>query len=435
MKVKRKSVKILCVLLCLLVMITLPPRASRADEIGDLKEQLKAQQKTLSELQNRITQLEAKQEQRSEQVQKKETPSLPDSLKWAENVKLSGDLRYRYESIDSQKKGANQPGINNNRIRARLNLDAKLSDEWNVGFRLATGSDSYPSSTNQNLDNGFTKKNIWLDLAYFNWHPKAFDRLNVYGGRMPLPFYRVGNNQVIWDDDVNPEGIAAKYVIPLAKTDSLYINGGGFWLKADTGSGTDGGSGLWSIQSYFKHEFKNKDYLLAGVSLYAAHVKGKRQFFSATNDYGNTYQTIGGNNYYSMNYNVLEGFGEYCLMVAEFPVTVYGNYTKNTAAADSQDSGWLAGVTFNKAKEPGSWELGYNYRDVEKDTVVGLLTDSDFIGGGTNGRGHTLVGKYQMTRNIQAAITYLLSERLTDSSSYEKGDNYHRLMADLIFKF
>ena len=171
---------------------------------------------------------------------------MPDSLKWAEKVKISGDLRYRHESIDAQTNGEYLPGNNRNRIRARLMLESIINDEWGVGFRIATGSSSDPASTNQTLDNGFTKKDIWLDLAYFDWHPKAIERLNVFGGKMPLPFYRAGNNQLIWDDDVNPEGIAAKYVIPFTKSDNLYVNGGGLWLKEDVGAA--GGSGLWGVK-------------------------------------------------------------------------------------------------------------------------------------------------------------------------------------------
>ena len=55
---------------------------------------------------------------------------------------------------------------------------------------------------------------------------------------MPRPFYRVGDNQLIWDDDLNPEGLAAKYELPINDSLKAYINGGGFWVgnpdNADT---------------------------------------------------------------------------------------------------------------------------------------------------------------------------------------------------------
>jgi hypothetical protein len=413
----------------------------RADEISDLKEQLSEQTKKLGQMQQRLEQLESQQKEQdkkmAEQVTKavKEKPfAFPDSSKWLENIRLSGDFRYRHESIDSQKSGADQPGTNRHRIRARLGMDVKINDDWDLGFRLASGVGD-PASTNQTLENGFSGKGIWIDQAYFNWHPKAIAGLNVYGGKMPRPFYRAGENQIIWDDDVNPEGLAAKYVIPLTKTDNLYINGGGFWLISDTGAA--GGAGLFGIQSYLKHDFENKDYVLGGMSLYSfGHLEGKEGLYkssgSGSSKFGNTMDGAGttASPYtYAMNYNVLEGFAEYGFKISDYPASVYGDYVKNTAATTSKDTGWMIGATFNKAKDAGSWELGYNYREVKADAVVGILTDSDAFGGGTDGKGHAFVGKYQFAKNIQGVITYFLTQRGAAK------DDYHRLMADLVMKF
>jgi hypothetical protein len=44
----------------------------------------------------------------------------------------------------------------------------------------------------------------------------------------------------------------------------------------------------------------------------------------------------------------------------------------------------------NKAKKQGSWNFRYNYREIEADAVLGTFSDSDFIGGGTDGKGHEL---------------------------------------------
>jgi hypothetical protein len=415
--------------------------AARADDVNELKTQLAEQQKVLLQMQQRLEQLEANQKVQEQKVDEKITKAVaskdvnvPEGLKWAEKVKLSGDFRYRHESIDSQKGGKDQFGTNRNRIRARLGVDVKVNDEWDLGFRLATGA-ADPASTNQTLENGYSKKDIWFDLAYFNWHPKTVERLNVYGGKMPLPFYRAGGNQLIWDDDVNPEGIAAKYVIPLGTTNNLYINGGGFWLKADEGA--TGGAAEWGLQSYLKHDFENKDYLLGGLSFYAtSNLPNKNGLYNSsgtsTSKYGNTMNGNGSSATpytYIMNYDVLEGFAEYGFKIAERPASVYGSYVKNTSATTSEDSGWLIGTTFNKAKEAGSWELGYNYRDVQKDAVIGVITDSDFVGGGTDGKGHMICGKYQISKNIQAGLTYFIAKK------GDAGDDYRRLMADLLFKF
>ncbi len=423
------------------------PAAVKADDVSELKQQLAEQNKMLQEMQQKIEKLESQQNKQDEVIQQKVTQVvnekkadiIPDSLKWAEKIKLNGDFRYRHETVNSKSNEKEQPGKNNNRIRARLGIDVKVNEDWDLGFRLATGA-SDPASTNQSLDNGFAKKDVWLDLAYFNWHPKKYEnRLNIYGGKMPNPFYRAGGNQLVWDDDVNPEGIAAKYVMPFADSNNtLYVNGGGFWLRADAGAGASGGAAIWGIQSYLKHDFANKDYLLGGLSLYAfSDLEGKEGLYNSNgtskNKYGNTMSGTGADSshpyMYTMNYDVMEAFAEYGFKFAEKPTNVYGSYVKNTAATTAENTGWLIGTTFNKAKEPGSWELGYNYRDVQKDAVVGVLTDSDFIGGGTDGKGHMFCGKYQFTRNIQGVITYFLTQKGAEN------DPYRRLMADLVFKF
>lgn len=62
---------------------------------------------------------------------------------------------------------------------------------------------------------------------------------------------------------------------------------------------------------------------------------------------------------------MLEFFTEYDTKINGMPVSVFGNYVKNTAAATNQDTGWLIGGKLNKAKDPGSWELSYDYRKLE----------------------------------------------------------------------
>ena len=55
--------------------------------------------------------------------------------------------------------------------------------------------------------------------------------------------------------------------------------------------------------------------------------------------------------------------------------------------------------------------------------------DSDFLGGGTNGKGHRIGYTYQLAKNLQGVLTYFRDEKGNDEH------NYNRLQADLIFKF
>jgi len=282
------------ILVTFVLLLAIHSTAVKGDEISELKELILEQSKIIQQLHERVEQLEARQKLKEQSLtqkieelaeMQKETPALPDALKWAEKVKISGDLRFRHEHIDSETSGSVRwkKGRDRQRIRARLMLEAIINDEWDVAFRLASGERSIladeddmfadPVSSNQTLKQNFSSKDIWLDLAYFNWHPAAREGLNVYGGKIKNPFYKVGKNQLVWDSDLNPEGIAATYVIPLGKKNTLHIAGGGFWVD-ESSSGVD--TSLWGIQGYLKHTIGNPNYIIAGVSYWDyGNIQGK----------------------------------------------------------------------------------------------------------------------------------------------------------------
>lgn len=247
----------------------------------------------------------------------------------------------------------------------------------------------------------------------------------MYGGKIKNPFYKVGKNQLVWDSDLNPEGIAATYEIPLGEKNTLHIAGGGFWVD-ESSSGVD--TSLWGIQGYIKHTIGNPDYILAGVSYWDyGNIKGKTDKYGTLA--GNTADSTGTK--WAGDYDIIEFFGEYGTKFSGLPVAVFGNWVKNTVAISGEDTGWLVGAKLNKAKNPGSWEFSYDYRDLEADAVLGAFNDSDFIGGGTNGEGHRFNFTYQLAKNLQAALTYFHNQKKGSGYDYD----YRRLQADLILKF
>ncbi len=418
------------------IFICLAAGGARGDEMSDLKQQLAEQNKKLQELQQKLEILEAQQSQQDKVIQekiakavdeKKIDSMIPESIKWIENIKFSGDFRYRYEMIDEE----GSDNRNRNRIRFRVGATAKVSEDVDLGFRLATAEEvsttgshtgGDPVSTNQSFDDAFSKKSIWLDLAYFIWHPKDIPGLNVIGGKMETPFYRVGGNQLIFDSDLTPEGIAVQYTKPLTEQDEVFVNGGGFYVNEVSG-GAD--TSLWGIQGGLKHTFENKSTLTGGASYYSyGNIEGSGPLVGSGFQ-GNS--NAGG--LYVSDYDIAEVFGEYGFKCGQTPAALFADYAKNTSASTSEDTGWLVGGKIGKCKDPGSWELSYDYRDLEADAVLGAFNDSDFIGGGTNGKGHCFGGKYQLAKNVQANLTYFLDEKGNDNH------NYDRLMLDLLFKF
>ncbi len=428
------------VLLVLGLVALVWPAAAGADELSDLKQELQEQKKHTAELEDRLSQLESRQKlkerslnEKIEKVEAKvdETPSepvIPKALEWASKMQWSGDFRYRYEFIDD---GTKSEQRNRNRIRARLGMKAEVNDEWDFGFRIASGT-ADPVSTNQTLGQAFSRKPIWIDRAYLDYHPDWMKGLDAVAGKISNPFLTVGGNQLIWDSDLSPEGGAVGYEWAVNERTGVHLNGGGFWV-AEESSSSD--VSLWGIQAYVKHEIANPTYVLAGASFFDyGNIRGHSSLDAEWEDghdlFGNT-SLSGDPNAYGSDFNLFELFAEFGTEIGKTPVSVWGDWVKNTAAVSSQDTGWLVGARINKAKAPGTWEVSYDYRDIELDAVVGQFNDSDFIGGGTGGKGHRFGFAYALAKNTQAALTYFASEY----DGRKSNADYDRLQADLKVKF
>ena len=414
---------------------------ARADEVADLKSAMEAQEKETASLRQKVDQLEARQKLKEKatsdkivEVEKKASekkePILPDSLKWAQNINFSGDFRYRHEWISEE----NKANRDRDRIRMRLNLAAKVNEEWDVGMRLATGEKGDPVSTNQTLGQSFSRKPVWLDNAFLGFHPGWAKGLNVTAGKFDQPFYAVGRNQMIWDHDLSPEGGAVRYVWSLSKQTKVTVNGGGFWL-AENAAALD--PALWGLQGYVEQTLAKSTSILAGVGYYNyANLKGygnlKKEWDPTSNSFFGNSSVGGSSGVFANDYDEVEVFAELSSKVAALPVSVFGSWVTNTVAqSGSEDTGWLVGFKVNKASDPKSWEFIYDYRDIGKDALVGQFNDSDFIGGGTGGKGHRFNVVYQLAKNVQASLNYYASTITRSATDVD----YNRFQADVVVKF
>ncbi|MBM4102959.1 MAG: DUF3373 family protein [Planctomycetes bacterium] len=399
-----------------------------ADDTTELRQQLQEQYKAITEMQAKLIKLEQAQTAQNEKIAaiKPGEMTIPETLKWVEKLKFYGDFRYRYENISSENSGTESDAVNRNRIRVRLGLTAQVNDETTFDMRIATGKSDDPVSTNQNMGDSWTYKGIWLDRAYMTWKPGSVEGLSVLLGKLGNPFVTVGKNQLIWDSDLSMEGIAAQYNLKLSDATSLFANAGGFYVRLDD-SDTDSIS-MFGAQGGVTHQFDKDNKLTAGLGYFDYGNLVGETYLLGTSSKGNSYS--GG---YLYDYNLFEGFAEYNTKIAGLPVGIYGDYVVNTASSVQEDTGWLIGTTLNKCKDPGSWEFSYDYRDLEKDAVIGTFSDSDFIGGGTNGKGHRFGVTYQLAKNTQAGVSYFMNDKYnTTTKNY---DNYNRLQLDVMVKF
>ncbi|MFA6133013.1 MAG: putative porin [Phycisphaerae bacterium] len=427
---------------------TAEDKEDMATTIAALKQRIKDQDRRLAEVESRQTTSQAStqalQQEEMRRVFKelndeaaKNRPQMPG---WLDNLKFAGDLRLRYDG-QFYNWGKNQGDDKKNRNRARFRLRAGfvktwLEDQMEVGFRLASGNGdstynkngSDPTSTNQTFDGDWSKKPVWIDLAYAKYSPKQIKGLAIIGGKMIKPWVE---NEIFMDTDVNPEGFWAEYTLPKMGPVTPFV-GSGYFLLRESADVYDATMAIYQ----------------AGVK--TAITKDVKYTFAANlqdfDHYDDSGASANGNDSPLTKvpgFQVINLSNNLELPVAGKPLAFMGDWAHNCGATDSsndyddQRNAFATGVKWGQNKKKGDWSLKYRYAVVQANALPGQFVDSDF--GFANRKGHVIGGEYNLMDNLTIGVNVFLTQPVfsptTTSGSSPYEDMTATVLADLVWKF
>ena len=379
---------------------------------------------------------------------------------WVDRFRFDGEVRLGYQrdmfddgnapELNFQAQGQN---INNTledrsrtRLRARLGVTARVTQDLSAGLRLTTGSSSDPVSTNQTLGNYGNKYNFALDRAFLRWRSQeVLPWLTATGGRMPNPFF---GSDLVWDDDLAFDGVALQFEDPAAAAKVWRPFGavGYFPLQDVERSSSNLAKSRWLFGAQGGVEWVPSNDLRAkaGLALYDfRNLAGVRNSFNSTTTDGTQASNrqkgnslfnlsnpgvVGGPFGLAKDYRVLNlsGAVDYNLW-NPVHLIVSGDYVRNIGfdaarslartgtVYDAQDSGYMLRVAVGMPSMllKGDWQLSLAYRYLEADAVVDAFTDSDFHLGGTNNKGFIVGAQYGLSRNTWLSARWLSSREVT----------------------
>ncbi|MEW6079770.1 MAG: putative porin [Thermodesulfobacteriota bacterium] len=390
-----------------------------------------------------------------------EAKSIQVVPSWVEKIKLSGDLRLRHDT-QWREEGDHDYDRHRERFRLRLGLDAKTSDTTKVVVKLASGSGEQ-NSTNASFDDHARGKEIWIDQAYAAWD--ATDYLKVTGGKQANPLF---TSSIVWDSDVNPEGLSESFNFEMTENAKMFINLGQ-WVVEELNSkefNTDPMMTAWQAGGEFNlaedigltvaatyYDFTHLDDLAWGDG-----VLGDDETFLGGN------KSLGQQMIFDADGNLLNEFG--CVeigtrlkmkKVLPVPVSLFASYITNLEqdiddlvedgvnpgdsdpakllayGGDDRDAGWQVGFDAGSKKKKGDIYFQYLYQELEDYAFPAVFVDSDFHGGGTNCKGHKLDVVYCVTDNVSLAAAGYMTEREDEDKDGQKDED--RLQLDAILKF
>ena len=344
------------------------------------------------------------------------------------DINLKADLRFRTENIkEEQLAPLKDSDRTRQRIRMRLTASGKVNETTDAVVRVSTGStlNTDSTTTNQDLTDYYAKKNLVIDMAYFNW--KASETILIMGGKTPIPFYLAGGSDLIFDADLTPEGLSLKYLKKIDGGTELFFNTSGTWLQerfSATGATDNTDVGLIGAQIGAIYKADTWNAILALAAYNISNIKGA----TAPAAKGNT--LIAGA--YAREYKLTSIGLELGTTFEEMPLSVFTETVTNSEGGDYKN-GVIYGVKLGKLKEKGNWALCIDDRELEKDAVVGVLTDADSSGGGTDMHSTRVSGGYVVADNANISATFYYGRKALASPAASPA--YNKAQLDFNFAF
>lgn len=375
--------------------------------------------------------------------------SYPDLIpEWINRIKISGDLRLRYEGLYNreQRQADNTldalPTRDRYRARARLFFDGDISDEISTHFMICTNQDGNQeaTTTNQSFNDDFSDKSIYLHRAYATYKPNWLKGFEVTGGKFKNTFL---HTDIMWDPDVNPEGIYERYQYAGLENFRPFIHLGQMAVNEENTQADD--ANLLVSQLGFDWKIGPVSWTLAG-SYYNWGNLHNSEFLHLA-DYkgggGNTFEKDdNGVLQYRYDYNLWEAISTVKFNVGSIPVKLIFDYIVNTAddVPGKQDTAYFAGFQLGNTKKQADWSLFYKYAGIEKDSLIGSMNDQDFYG--ANRKGHKISFRYMLFDRLRFGTCYFYTDPITDwdttSVTFNNNRNREheeRLQTELVFKF
>jgi hypothetical protein len=472
------------------------------DEYQALKKAREAELTQQRAERQRQTQLAAQQtEKEKQQTEAAAKKTKFDASPGIKSIQLFGDVRLRYESRAGTSTfaipntgGSDAETLDRWRYAVRIGIRGDLVEDWFYGLRLETNSNPRTSwvtfgnnsSTNAGGVAPYGKGGsnaIAVGQVYLGW--RATPWLTLQAGKMPNPVY---TTPMVWDPDINPEGLAERINYALNEQLSLFANFGQYVYSQFSPNDNSGGLGYASNEGYqyawqggVNYKFGERKSAKAAVTFYNYSGFGTPASFAGTANpssngfagpfaFGaqNTQPTtpaglafangLNGLRYFEVPWEVNYPFGSLdARLFGDLAYNIQANQRAaqgSYASLGSQGLAWQlglsvgtnVGLTMNQvAAKKGTWEARAYWQQLDLNALDPNLIDSDFFEGRTNLQGLFLAFAYSPTDAIITTIRFGQAHRLNangptpgsnpDIPNVQPLTSYKLLQLDLTWKF
>ncbi len=318
-------------------------------------------------------------------------------------IQFSGDFRFRGEHDWDSQKGDGSYREDRSRLRYRFRLQAKYNyKNWaEIGARIRTGNlrdQQGPHTTLGGGEGEFSTLQVGLEKVYFSAH---YHQFTGWIGKNTFPFYK--QNELFWNDNVFPEGIALSYkiLLNLKLVNSIEINSGHFIIGSNNKT-FDEDSYFQGVQVRVKDILNQKIHLYPGFFYFnqVSNIPDKKGDFKL--DY--SIVTVGLEYEFSLKKRLVFGVDFYKnledLGTSEIPLALI-----------EEKDGYVMNVKFGKLRKANDWILNVYYAHIGKYAIVDYFAQNDW--GRLDYSSFDATGsRLSNTKGFELRIGYAINEKM-----------------------
>ena len=322
-------------------------------------------------------------------------------VKKEKKLKLSADVRFRAEMDRDSKKsdGSMRADRDRLRYRARFGASYALNSNFEFGMRIRTGNPANQQSPHVTIGKGFDSDQFSIDKAYIK--VKSKNGLWAWAGKNSMPFWE--QNELLWDGDVNPEGLSFGGKFKLGENSKLVPVLGYYILDQNKVTQTDGtttqkfgdASNMKLVQLKFCNKFGDNK-LTISSGLVAANLK---DVDPATDDF--KYSIWATSAQFKLKAGLTFGL-DYFSNLADYKDVLSPEF-------EDQKTGYDASVKYAK----GKFGAAVTYAAIQKYAVVDMFAQDDWMRWGnsdmtrsSNFKGFELNFKYKFTKKFNTTLRF-----------------------------
>jgi len=322
-------------------------------------------------------------------------------------LRFNGDFRVRYEYTTT---GNGSLSLAREVVRFRAGITYPVRDDIIVRARLATGDPDDPNSTDVTLSSFLNDLAVSLDAASIEI---ARPHWAAFGGKF---FNPLQTTELVWDGDVNPQGVAGKvmvgdktkvtgtltglYFIVDQQANNLSSDMAGGQLTVAVPAGTK-----WKVSGSAAYY----DYRIRSLSAAGAGDIRSNRLAPGGGAYLSDFDLL--DLIFALDYS---GFGE------RYPLRLVGDYVHNSGASDL-NTGFGVDAYLGRTARQGDLRYRYGYGMTQTDAVLAAFShDNSTLG--TNYEIHTLAVDAVPIASffLNATLYYYRPHLATPTRTYQK---------------